>query len=142
MTWWAILTMLRDRLALLPGVTTCRIGLEPDITPDDYPIVRLIPQTMRAADGQSRTRTMDLLVYFGAPVHGFESEDPDTQPTLSGTEEVYEQLFALELAIVAALKTGDGFGVRHVETITDDDRLAAYKLMVARFEVIARNPAG
>lgn len=140
MSWWQILVLLRDRLAALSGVQTCRIGLEPDITPDDYPIVRLVPQMMRAADGQARTRSMDLLVYFGSPVHGFEADDPDTQPTLGGTEEVYEALFALEQSIITALKLGEGFGIRHVDTVTDEDRIAAYKLMVCRFEVIGRNP--
>jgi len=37
----ALLQTIRDKLATVPGVKTCKIGLEANISPDDYPMVRL-----------------------------------------------------------------------------------------------------
>ena len=66
-------------------------------------------------------RTIEALLYFGAPTANSE-----------GLEDVYANLSALEAQILAVLKTLKG---RYVETITDEDRLPLYKLMVIRCEL-------
>ena len=45
---------------------------------------------------------------------------------------MYGDLFDLESAIIAAVQ---GLGGRYRETITDEDRLDAYKLMTIRCEL-------
>ena len=122
MTFWEALTTLRDKLAAVPGVKTCRIGLEPNITPDDYPIARLVPSRIEQRDGRVR---YDVLIYFGLPIHSAET----------GIEAEYQQLFDMERAIVAAVKQ-PGFVCQWIETITDEDRLEHYKLMAVRVEII------
>lgn len=110
----------RDALATITGVASCKVGLEANISPADYPLIRLVPS--RLTPGRAYAgRTVETLIYFGA------------QTTKSeGLETVYDDLFALESAIIAKLQ---GLGGRYRETITDEDRLDAYKLMTIRCEL-------
>ena len=39
----AALEAVRNALAALPGVTTCKIGMEDNISPADYPLIRIVP---------------------------------------------------------------------------------------------------
>ena len=66
-------------------------------------------------------RTIETLIYFGAQTAKSE-----------GLETVHDDLFDLEAAILAEVKELNG---RYIETITDEDRLDAYKLMTVRVEL-------
>lgn len=121
---FAALTTLRDALALLPGVTTCRIGLEANMTPADYPMIRIVPSVARY--GQTMAgRQCEVLIYFGQAAHEFDA----------GLEAQYEQLFAMEAAIMAAAGALNSLIWRYEETIFDEDRVDAYKLMAIRATV-------
>ena len=116
----AALEAVRDQLAAIPGVASCRVGLEANISPADYPLIRLVPS--RLTPGRPyNARTIEMLVYFGAATTKSE-----------GLESVYGDLFDLETAILAKLQT---LGGRYRETLTDEDRLDAYKLMTIRCEL-------
>jgi hypothetical protein len=110
----------RDALAAIPGLASCKIGLEANISPASYPMIRLVPS--RIVPGKPYgNRTAECFIYFG------------TQTTNSqGLEAVYANLFDLEAAILDVLKTLKG---RYVETLTDEDRLDTYKLMAVRCEL-------
>lgn len=110
----------RDALALIAGVASCKIGLEPNISPADYPLIRLVPSRLTPGKPYGN-RTIETLIYFGTQT-----------ATSEGLETVYENLFTLESAIIAAVQD---FGGRYRETITDEDRLDAYKLMTIRCEL-------
>ncbi|MDG4549964.1 MAG: hypothetical protein P9F19_11090 [Candidatus Contendobacter sp.] len=129
-----LLIHLRDTLADLDGVASCKIGLEANITPDQYPLIRLVPARLRPAVGLGYRQTLDLTIYFGDAL--LEAAD--------GLEAVYERLLGMEEAIRAAVLTvapatattaGQRLRVRAVETLFDEDRLPHYKLMASRFEV-------
>ena len=121
-----ILQDLRDKLSSIPLVNTCRIGIEANITPDDYPIVRLVPTLIRKGKTDlCRRRSMDLTVYFGVPIHAFEQ----------GLPEVYRRLFDLEAAILESMAVGNGYLITYVDTLTDEDRLDTYKIMAVRVVV-------
>lgn len=115
------LETLRARFATIPGVQTSGIGIEPNISPESYPIVRVVPARVRA-DGQRRRA--EVLVYFGAPVH----------ESTGGIDDVYAALLTMEEQVIAAL-AGNGFHARYVETITDEDRIEHFKLMAVVAEV-------
>lgn len=116
----AALEAARTALALISGVASCKIGLEANISPADYPMIRLVPT--RITPGRPyNNRTVETQIYFGA----------QTANSL-GLETVYTDLFALEASILATLKT---LGARYIETLTDEDRLDAYKLMAIRCEI-------
>jgi len=127
------LQAVRDHLGALTGVTTSRIGLESNMTPADYPIIRIVPG--RLANGPTMTRRkIEALVYFGQPIHEFSGEP--SSPDTTGLEELYAGLLAMEAEIIAALRTLPG-GVSCVyrDTILDEDRTDAYKLMCLRVEI-------
>lgn len=111
------LTRARNLMAAIPGVASCKIGIEANIGPGDYPMIRLVPSRLTPGRPYSR-RTIETLVYFGMPTTNSE-----------GLEQVYADLFELEQAIIEAVRTLSG---RYVETLTDNDQLDAYKLMTVR----------
>jgi hypothetical protein len=110
----------RDALSVLAGVASCKVGIEANLGPADYPMIRLVP--VRLIPGKPYAgRTIETLIYFGA------------QTALAeGLETVYQALFALEALILAQVQA---LGGRYLETITDEDRLDAYKLMTIRAEL-------
>jgi hypothetical protein len=55
----------RDALKLITGVASCKIGLEPNISPADYPLIRLVPSRLTPGRPYS-ARTIETLIYFGA----------------------------------------------------------------------------
>lgn len=117
----ALLESLRDSLAALPGVASCRIGLEANISPADYPLIRVVPSRLVDGVAISRRRA-ECLIYFGV----------DTSEAEGGLEAVYAALFALETEIRAVINQAGGLCR---ETITDEDRLETYKVMAVRCEV-------
>lgn len=127
------LQAVRDHLGALPGVTTSRIGLESNMTPADYPIIRIVPGRLSNGPTMAR-RKIEALVYFGQPIHEFTGEPAD--PGTTGLEELYAGLLAMEAEIIAALRTLPG-GVSCVyrDTILDEDRTDAYKLLAIRCEI-------
>lgn len=127
----AALEALRNALATIPGVASCKIGLESNISPADYPLIRVVPSRLEpgqiAVSGEHLTRKGEVLIYFGM----------DTGEAEGGLEAVYGALFTLETAILGKLAgTISGIlGTVYLETITDEDRLDCYKLMAVRCEV-------
>jgi hypothetical protein len=122
---WDILTAARDHLAAVPGVQTCRIGLEAGMTPDDYPMVRIVPSRAVPSGIMSR-RKVEALIYFGQPVHEFEA----------GLEEQWRSLLEMEAALLVAVEQIPGVAATYRETITDEDRVEAYKLFALRVELV------
>lgn len=112
----------RDALAAIPGVASCKVGLEAGISPADYPLVRVVPSRITAGKPYGG-RTVDALIYFGV-------DRSVTQD--GGLEAVYAALFDLEAQIRSAVSA---LGGRYMETITDEDRLDTYKLMACRVEL-------
>lgn len=118
------LLALRDALAEIDVVQTCKLGYEQGISPDQYPIVRLVPtQVLPAKYG---VRTVELGIVFGVPVSEAE-----------GLEAIYAQLLALELDIIAVVKE---YGGRYTATLADEDRISSYKLMQVQCEIETARP--
>lgn len=118
-----LLTTLRDWLGAVPGVKTSRIGLEAGMSPDDYPIVRIVPSKL-AADGVIGRRSIEALIYFGQPV-----DEAD------GLQQVYGQWLTMEEALIAACGNCPGLACLHHETILDEDRVAGFKMLALRVTV-------
>lgn len=125
----ALLESLKASLATIPGVATCRIGLEENITPDDYPIIRLVPSL--AGNGAAYAhRKVEMLIYFGMPIQPFD-DNPDTAGRVR-LEKLYASLFDMEAAIMTKISQA---GAHYVETITDEDRIETFKIMAVRCDV-------
>ncbi len=117
-----ILAELVTRLSAVTGCNTCKIGLEPNMTPDDYPIIRLVPSRLEPIE--ANRRKVSVMVYYGSPIHAFD-----------GMDALYTALLAMEREIVGLMIAGDGYRIKHAYTITDEDRLSTYKLFMSLFEV-------
>ena len=115
------LEALRDAFAALPGVETCKIGLEANISPQDYPLIRLVVVRMTPGRPYS-ARTVELRIFVGW----------DASEAANGLESVYEALLALEDSVRDTLQA---MGGRYLETITDEDTLQPFKMLVVRAEV-------
>ena len=112
----------RDVLSSLPGVASCKIGLEANMTPDSFPMIRLVPR--RVEPGVSyQNRTVETLIYFG--VKKTEAE--------IGLEEVYSQILTMEASIVSAILP---LGHRYVDTLYEDNDVSGqYKVGLLRVEM-------
>jgi hypothetical protein len=135
MTPQEILTQLETTLATTPGMVTCKIGLEQNITPDQYPLIRIVPTRMRPQDDVGDKVLLEVTVYFGAAL---------LEVDAGGLEAVYAGLLALEMtireavlfgAVRAAWAAGNRMQVKFVDVLFDEDRLPHYKMMASRFEV-------
>ena len=117
------LAALKTALGLVTGVASCKIGLESNMTPADYPMVRIVPSLSRNSEllGSRETET---LIYFGKPIHEFEA----------GLEDLYQELYNMEAALIEAAETS-GVYCQYKETIADEDRVDGYKLMALRVMV-------
>ena len=118
-----LLETLRDRLAMVTGVQTCKIGMEANLTPDDYPIVRIVPSTVRQKN--IAMRECDLVIYFGKPIHEF----------TAGLESLYDELFTMESELLAAARSVTSMMIQYEETVMDEDRVDAYKICAIRLTI-------
>ena len=92
-----------------------------------YPIVRIVPTRLIDVDtAHCGRRRVECLIYFGLPIHA---------ETDGGVQGVTLRLLEMEATIVARFRPEPGWKVKYLETITDEDRIAAYKLMAVRCEV-------
>lgn len=135
MTPWEILMQIKETLATVPDVASCQIGLEANITPSDYPLIRIVPTRMTPEDEVGHSATLEVTVYFGDAL----------LESANGLETVYAGLFVLESLIREAILftakreawlVGNRMTARFVDTLFDEDRLPHYKLMASRFEVV------
>ena len=120
------LEILRDLLALIPGIKTSKIGIEKGMTAADYPMIRIVPTTVGPGDVIG-LRAAEVLIYFGKPIEEFD-EEPDAEGRVR-LEKLYAELFALEETIIEILAV---MGGEYEETLLDEDRIDTYKLMAVK----------
>lgn len=126
------LEALRDKLALLPGVKTCKIGLEANINPADYPMIRIVPSDMRPNAQLPYRMDCECLIYFGQAIQPFD-DAPDSEGR-KRLEKLYASLLALDASIRGACRSKFA---ECMETVLDEDRLETYKLMALRIRINA-----
>lgn len=128
---WTELAALRDALADIEGVKTCKVGIESGMSPADYPMIRVVP--IRITPGKPYNhRTAEVRIYFGMDLGETEGDG-----TNCGLEYVYRSLDTLEGSIITTIKAEGG---RYIDTVTDEDRLDTFKVMVVRCEITCDRP--
>lgn len=126
------LQALRDALACLPGVATCAIGLEADLCPADYPMIRIVPSELKPSGPLGCARMqVEALIYFGQPIQPFDDE-PDAAGR-TRLQKRYAALLAMDESIREVVNHQAG---QVMETIMDEDRLETYKLMALRVRLL------
>lgn len=124
--FYPLLASVRDALAEVEDVKTCRIGMEAGITPADYPLVRLVPIQLEDGIARSANNAVEAWVYFGLDCHEFED----------GLEALYAKLSAVWLQLMDAMRQASGVhSVTHVRTVFDEDRVEAFKLFAIRVKI-------
>lgn len=114
------LTALRDALKNITGISSCKVGLEDNISPADYPLARIVPT--RITPGRPyHNRTAECQIIAGCKIANSE-----------GLEAVYTALFTFEAEILRVIKAQSG---RYIDTLWDEDRLSTYKLIAIRCEI-------
>lgn len=117
------LDTLRNHLSDVAGVKTCAVGVENNITPASYPMVRIEPLRFERSAVPYNNRTAEVLVYFGLHIH----------QSKKGLPAVYEQLLQMEQDILAVLHRLE---VKYVETIFNDEAVnGQFKLAAIRCQV-------
>lgn len=122
---WIILTAVKTALSSVAGVNSCKIGINSDISPDDYPIIRIVPDKIGQSPTMGRV-SVSVWVYYG--VNLTEAD--------GGLEGVYQSLMTLQNAIVSALHADTAFVATWQETVTDEDRLDQFKIFASRFTIV------
>ncbi len=121
-----ILADVKTALAAVSGVKTCRIGIENGLSPDDYPIIRVVPRRVEPGAAITR-RNVTVLVYFGLPVSEADG----------GLEAVYSALCDMADNIRNAMDAATAFCATWQDTDFDEDQIEYFKLGVSRFLVVA-----
>ena len=109
-------------LAGIPGLVSCEIGRKEDVSPNDYPMIQIVPTRITPGAAYAG-RTVEVWIYFGVPIEKVDELD-----------NVYEGLSELEVQILDILGTIQG---QYRETITDQDFFETYKLAAIRAELTA-----
>lgn len=107
-------------LAAIPGLVSCEIGRKEDVSPNDYPMIQIVPTRITPGAAYAG-RTIEAWIYFGVPIEKVDE-----------LENVYEGLSELEQQILDILGTIQG---QYRETITDQDFFETYKLAAIRAEL-------
>ena len=125
MSFQTVLDDIKTKLKVLQGVKTVKVGLEHNLAPSDFPCVRLVPVGFRKGDNNYGYRICDLLVYFGLPL---------TEGKTS-LEEIFDELFRLEDAIIVQTRRGENYKSVYQKTIVSPQEVAHYNLMAVQLEV-------
>ena len=127
MTTYDVLVSVRDALAKVADVKTCKIGMEHDITPADYPLVRIVPSVLRDGVPRGVARECEALIYFSLNVHEFED----------GLEAVYAKMLEFEQQLLAAARAATAVAsVVLIETLLDQDENEAFKTMAMKVKIV------
>lgn len=135
MNAYEYLKEIENQLKGIKGIKTLKIGLEPNLSPSDYPIIRIVPSEVKLSDDFDLWACdISFSVYFGAQLHD-----------KIGLDKIYKELYALEYEIKERLhnfqfepnesRTRGGGLCRFVITRDDGDTLKNFKILVSEFEI-------
>ena len=125
MSFVTTLDAMKTNLASIKGVKTCAVGLEANITPASYPMIRLVPTQFRKSDKAAHYRICDLAIYFGLPlVEGKTS-----------AETIYKDLIEMETKVIDATRMGDTYRSTYQKTMVSTSEVEHYKLFCVFLEV-------
>lgn len=108
-------------------VKSSKLGIEANISPSEYPIIRVVPTLSKLDELNGHSKTLYFSVFVG---------DKLTQN--KGLSFMYEKLYAYENEIIKALHNKvlkDNSLVRYKETKDDEDELLNFKVLKLSFEV-------
>ncbi len=111
------------------NVKTVKLGLEPNISPSDYPIIRIVAGNSEISTGfDGWSENFDFKVYCGYKLD-----------EKIGVENIYKQIYTLENEIKFLLHNTqifDGAGlIKFQNTVSDEDTLKNFKVLCLSFRI-------
>lgn len=110
----------------IAGINTVEIGIAKNISPKDYPIIRIVPVDSRPDQSISDYKRVNLTVFIG--VSNLSDKD--------GMEAIYETLEQWEREVIERLNTAQGAAFFWKGTKQDEDRLQNVKVLALQFEAL------
>jgi hypothetical protein len=125
------LVEVKNKLSIIGGVKTLKIGMEKGIGAKDCPFIRIVPEmnipseTRQCLEGGMEDLTFEI-------IFGFDIKNNDLEADL------YPAYYQLEKDIKTALVQGRySFGsCNFLHTVTDEDKLMNIKTAISRFELV------
>ena len=118
-----VLADIKAKLSAIEGIKTCKLGLEANLAPADYPIIRICPKSFK--NDNSITKTCNLYIYFGLPlVEGVVS-----------LEDILGQMVDLEEEVIKATESGDDYKSIYRTTLVSDNSVEHYQLFVVVLDI-------
>ena len=118
------LEAIREALAGAGGAKTCDIGFEDDISPNDYPIIRIVPYASKTSVG-FYGETVECAIFFGNAIDQSTRDENNEPIRLRG---VYKSQLAMRDEIIKRLQFEGGPSIHYKGTVFDGDRIAGFKL--------------
>jgi len=114
---------LKNLLSSIAGVQTCDVDLEPNISANDFPLIRIVAGRSQRGDGKI---THSITIYAGVDIKKH-----------SGGEAAYVALYGMEEAIRMKIpKTDENKIYNWTETISDEATLGSFRVLAIRYAVV------
>jgi hypothetical protein len=121
-----IAKLAKTALTGIEGVQSVGIGIEPNLAPKDYPMIRIVPVESRPDNSLSHYHNVQLDIYIGLA----------DKFAKDGYEAIYQQLDNWEAEVVNRLNQVSGAAFFWKYTKQDEDRLQNVKVICLRVEGI------
>ncbi len=114
---------LKNLLSGIAGVQTCDVDLEPNISANDFPLIRIVAGRSQRGD---RKITHSITIYAGVDIKKH-----------SGGKAAYIALYGIENAIRATVpKINNGKLYNWEDTISDEATLGNFRVLAIRYSVV------
>lgn len=117
---------IKSALTGISGIKTVEIGIEPNLSPKDYPIIRIVPTVTKPDNVLANTEETPFDIYVGIA----------DKTERDGLETVYEALEAYQNEIIKRLHLSNEATFFWRQTRQDEDRLANVKVIAIRVDAI------
>lgn len=118
---------IKEMLAGIDGINTLKIGIEPNISPSDYPIIRIVINRNTLSNTNGWENDIYFSVYFGAKIDD-----------IKGIENIYKYLYTLENEIKKRLHNAqlkNSCLIRFENTQSDNDTLKNFKILCSEYKI-------
>ncbi|MDA3046702.1 hypothetical protein OFO10_05975 [Campylobacter sp. VBCF_06 NA8] len=126
---YGAIVKIKEKLEGIEGIKTLKIGIEPNISPSDYPIIRIVINKNDLTQSNGWENDIYFSVYFGAKID-----------EKVGLENIYKYLYDLEREIKNRLhnhQLENSCLIRFERTQSDNDTLKNFKILCSDFKINA-----
>ena len=116
--------IVKNELVNISGINTVQVGIEAQMKPSDYPIIRIVPTKEFPAEYSSIKDGVDFMIVLGII----------NKTPLNDYEVTYRELSGYADSVKGALQNSVNGNFRWKDTIHDNDEFQSYKRLIMNFE--------